>query len=373
MISYFNKGEIRKNKLIIALFVACASACVFGAQKISTNDWFSASAETGASVVSDGSSWSTTPTVSGNKYVIESEIDSPVTFSSATTTAGDFTEVSFKLDTTIVPADARTEADLATKSPSAKVAFAASEDSDGRAYYAWLGESWQKLSGAVPSAEDGTPYVLVVTFDQKANTVQFKVDGIPLTLNGSAVIDYNAGVSTQVSIDFVGSGNIAYLKGNQQTVEAEIIVVDGGTIDIAEEDMEAFKKAKPAKYDTVDAFVADPASEAFGSDKFKTTGITVGAAYALGMVKKNASNEMEPVDGGELKATAVAESTADGIKIDLNVTPRTDTGASVKFKIMQGEALFKDNLDAGDIVIPTKDLGTGLKIFKVQAVVTPKK
>ena len=356
------------NKLIIALFVACASACVFGAQKISTNDWFSASAETGASVVSDGSSWSTTPTVSGNKYVIESEIDSPVTFSSATTTAGDFTEVSFKLDTTIVPADALTEANLAKMSPSAKVAFAASEDSDGRAYYAWLGESWQKLSGAVPSAEDGTPYVLVVTFDQKANTVQFKVDGIPLTLNGSAVIDYNAGVSTQVSIDFVGSGNIAYLKGNQQTVEAEIIVVDGGTIEIKEEDVAKFDIPSGTSKDTFFTGKASAAFTGFKSD------ISVGAAYALGLIAEDeTTHKMTPVNDGELIVKAIAESTDAGIKIGLNVTPRSDTGATITFNIVDTTA--SENVATGltgdQIVIPTTKLGKGLKTFKVQAVVTP--
>ena len=367
------------NKLIIALSVACASAYVFadvGATPRTTKtDWFNATA---GNAIEGGKFTPSEIEVKDGKYVIDSEPTEPVTFEANefTGSAKDMVEVEIKLDTAIVPSDAR--GDLSDKN--AKVAFAASEDNDVRAYYAWVGGDWTILSEKVPSDVDGTPYTLLVTFDNREATkkVQFKVDGTVLKdASGNEWLAYSPVVSTTMSIDLVGSGNVAFLVGKQVTVTAEVIDVDGGTIDIKEEDMAAFKNAMPERYTTVDAFVAAPASEAFG-DKFKTTGITVGAAYALGLVEKatDADGEkMIPKDDGELKAHAIAESTAEGIKIGLNVTPRTDTGATITFNVVDTtateESVVKTVSAGNDIVIPTTALGTGLKKFTVRAVVTP--
>ena len=359
------------NKLIIALSVACASACVFadvGAtpSKVTTNDWFSASAATGSSVVSDGSAFKGgAPSIENDKYVIDSELDAPVTFTAKDFgTAKDMAEVTFNLDTAIVPADVRT----GTSPTGAKVAFAASEvDDSNKGYYAWLGSDWVRLSGT-PKA-DGESYNLGVTF--KGDKVQFRVDGTVLTTNNVEWFSYGAGaaVPTTMAIDLVGSGNVTSLVGNQLTIEAEIVTpADCGPIEIPETDMKAFDKAK-GSYATVDEFIAAPASTAISG--FATTGISVGTAYALGLVE-NKDGTMVAKDGGELKAMAVAQSTASGIKLELNATPAPNTGANISYKIMEGSTEIKTGFAAGDIVIPTTALDKGLKKFKVQAVVTPK-
>ena len=365
------------NKLIIALSVACASACVFadstvGAtpSKITTNAWFSASAATGSSVVSDGSAFEGgAPSIENNKYVIDSELTAPVRFTAAVATAKDMAEVTFNLDTAIVPADVRIE----TLPTDAKVAFAASEvDDSNKGYYAWLGSDWVQLSGT-PKA-DGESYNLGVTF--KGDKVQFRVDGTVLTTNNVEWFSYGAGaaVPTTMAIDLVGSGNVTSLVGNQLTIEAEIVApADCGPIEIPETDMKAFDAAK-GTYATVDAFIAAPAVEAFGSG-FQTTGISVGTAYALGLVDKDGDGKMAPVDGGELKAHAIAESTTAGIKIGLNVTPRPDTGATIAFKVVDEKSTEVEGVTIDqnfNILIPSGKLAKGLKTYKVQAVVTPK-
>ena len=361
------------NKLIIALSLACASAYVFAIDttnlsatpsKITTNDWFSAKADSniadtnGCTVTS-----ATEPTIAGGKFVIDSELNAPVTFTATNSTAAlDMVTVNFKLDTAIVPFDAQ----AALGDTGAKVAFAASENEDGttKGYYAWLGTEWTNLGGT-PKA-DGAPYDLAVTF--KGAQVKFAVDGADL---GEGWYDYTQGaVPAAMSIDFVGNGNVATFVGSQLKIEAEIVTpADCGPIEIPEADMKAFDAAK-GSYPTVDAFIADPAETAFGSDKFKTTNISVGTAYALGLVE---IKDGKPVvkDEGVLKAKAVAESTDSGIKLQLNATPAANTGVNISYKIMEGSTDVATDLTADNIVIPSDKLGTGLKIFKVQAIVSP--
>lgn len=365
------------NKLIIALSLACASAYVFAAGETAVGAtpkpgtktaWFSATAGETPSGGSFNKNPDTIVVADVTKYVIDSEIGSPVTFTSTDSLGKDMASVTFQLDTAIVPADVRTSTAL---SDTAKVAFAASEVNDTtKGYFAWLGSEWVQLTGATPG-EDGTSYKLVVTFDNRADSkkVQFKVGDTVLTSEGQEWIPYGTALLGTMSIDLVGSGNVTSFAGSQIEIASEIIVVDGGTIDIREEDMAAFKKAKPDTYDTVDAFVAAPASEAFGSDKFKTTGITVGAAYALGLVVKDKNNKMVPKDGGQLIAKAVADANLDGIKLELNVAPPENTGATIVYKFFEGETDI--TTDVKDSVIPKSKFGAGLRKFTVKAIVTP--
>ena len=359
------------NKLIIALSVACASAYAFADQKIQTNDWFSASAESGADVVTGTGVWAAgkVPDIANNKYVIESEIESPVTFNSgAATAAGDFTEVSFNLETAIVPADAR-DPQLGTKSPSAKIAFAASEDSDIRAYYAWLGGTtgWKKLAGATPSATDGDPYELFVTFDKaKAGKVQFKIGSTALYLDGGQTsetwISYDAPVSaTSVAIDFVGSGNVASFAGNQQIVEAEIILDGDVKVTIKEADVKKFNLGS----ETPAVFFASAAKDRVAG--FNAEGITVATAYALGLIVETSDGKsMEAVNGGYLTASAVAESTdTANITFAMNVTPRAsaDTGVIVNYQVVNESTSTSTTTKGLSIPKP----GAGLTKYKVQA------
>lgn len=360
------------NKLIIALSIVCASAYAFGAQKISTNDWFSASAESGSDVVTGtGASWAgTARTIVNKKYVLKSEIGSPVTFNSGTAAVeGDFTEVSFKFDTAIVPA-AALDSQLGARSPNAKIAFAASEDGEARAYYAWLGATtgWRKLAGATPSAVDGAPYVLFVTFDKtKENRVQFRIGGTALYLAGGLAeetwISYDAPVSTTcVAIDFVGSGNLAYLKGNQQVIEAEIIVDGGVKVNIKEADVEKFNLGQQ----TPAEFFASPAKGKI--DGFTAEGITVATAYALGLIVDEGGT-MTAVDGGHLMASAVAESTDTAtITFAMNAEARDakDTGVFVRYQVVN-ETVGGNPTPGLTIQKPGK---VGFMKYKVRAVLT---
>ena len=349
------------NKLIIALSVACASACVFAADnaipKVTSNGWF-----TVASGNETGGSFNKTGLYDGSKYVIDSELESPVTFTASEKTPGkDMTEVSFTLDTSIVPADARK--DLSTKG---KVAFAASEVSEGvNAYFAWLGgANWVQLTGPDVKA-DNASYKLDVTFDNREGSkkVQFKVDGTALTANGVDWLNYASPVSaTELAIDLVGSGSITSIYGNQLTITAEVVPVDGGKIEIKEEDVQKFLIPTTM---TKDEFFAQKAAGAFKGFK---TDISVGAAYALGLIAEDKSTgTMAPVDGGQLIAKALAETPdANGIKLGLNVTPPEGTGATITYQVVD-----ESNAATQGLVIPSSKLGAGLKKFTVKAIVTP--
>ena len=348
------------NKLIIALSLACASAYAFadvGATPITkTIQWFNAVANPKAIT---GGEFNTEPSVVDGKFVIDSALTTPVTFTPTNSVAQNMATVNFTLDTAIVPADAR--ADLSQTG--AKVAFAASEDG----YYAWLGSEWTKLGGA-PKTE-GVSYDLEVAF--KGAQVKFAVDDVDL---GTGWYTYSSGaVPSAMAIDFVGSGNVTSFAGSQQTITAEIVVVDGGVITIKEEDMEKFRATAP-QGTSVDAFIASNAQTAFGSDKFATANVSVGAAYALGLVADDGTGKMAPVDGGVLVAKALAEANVAGVKLGLKVTPPEGTGATITYNILKNNVTYQSGLSQTDFdsfVIPTKDLGAGLKVFKVQAVVTP--
>ena len=356
-------------KVLIAFSCACASAFAMAADNATpqtkSTDWFSASATSAPSGV--GGSWENpeTPTVAGNKFVIDSELANPVTFNPTNSVAQAMTEVAFTLDTAIVPYGSL--ADL-SQFEGAKVAFAASEDSsENPGYYAWLGSGWVPLTGKTPVAD--VSYTLVVKFDNRegGKKVQFKVDNTVLTSNSAEWLGYTTAITGKMAIDFVGSGNVASFAGSQLTITSEVVVVDGGKIEIKEEDMAAFKNSMPTDkgYNTVDDFIADFATHAFAN--FATPNIRVGTAYALGLVVKNDAGNMVPKDGGQLIAKALAEANVEGIKLGLNVTPPQGTGAKIDYAVYNGDTKI-----SSDCVIPSTALEAGLKKFTVKATVTPK-
>ena len=380
------------NKFIIALSLSCASACVFadvgvGAtpSKFATNEWFSATVSgtelsTNGCLITSG-----TPTYENGKIVIDSELDSPVTFTAnEQTPGGDMTTVSFQLDTAVVPAESRQD----LTGTSAKVAFAASEDSGTLGYYAWLGSNWVLLSGTNPV--ENTSYTLDVTFDNRSDSkkVQFKVDGVALHTNDVVWLSYTptAVSPTALTIDLVGSGNVTSITGNQLTIQAEVVVVNGGKIEIKEADMTAFEMTRAdTDYGTVDAFLDAKAKEAFSSTGTKfDSNVTVAEAYAIGLVTKGEDGKMAPVDDGEIKVKADAQAdVATGIKVALNITPldSSDTGATVRYKLQGStngnnyQTILLDNNEwvdsAADIVIPTSAVTTdNMHFFKVVTQVT---
>lgn len=361
------------NKLIIALSVACASACVFadstvGAtpSKITTNDWFSAKVDANGLVRSNGS-FENSPTAPefdtvNKKIVIDSELANPVTFTANafTSAAKDMAEVTFNLDTAIVPADVRNE----TSPTGAKVAFAASEGDDSKGYYAWLGSSWVQLSGT-PKA-DGESYNLGVTF--KGDKVQFKVDGVALTHNQDEWLSYGAGaaVPTTMAIDLVGSGNVTSFVGSQLKIEAEIVNDPTvGPIEVPEADAKLL-----AKDTTLEAALAADAGEGYG-----LPGMTVGTAYAIGLIKAENGEMKKQADGIVVKAVATAKITDNKLPVQfVGFTPTAqgnNVELSYQLKGETGDGVWEEvgdpATDIANIKIPADKVVGGKKYryFKV--------
>ena len=355
------------NKLIIALSVACASACVFAdstvgaTPKTETTPWFSAVANPEAIT---GGNFNAKPDIVEGKFVIDSELTKPVTFTPTNSVAQDLTEVSFTLDTAIVPFDARTT----SLGDTAKVAFAVSENEDGTAkgYYAWLGgDDWVSLGGT-PKA-DGESYTLVVTFDKAAQKVQFKVGD---TVLSDGWLSYTTPVTGAMAIDFVGSGNVASFGGSQIAIVAEVVAdPELGPIEIPEADAKLL-----AKDTTLEAALQIDASK-YGLPEGK---YTVGTAYAIGLIKAENGEMKKQADGIVVKASATAmvgddnmlpvefvgfTPKAQGNNVELSYQLKGETGDG------KWENVGDSATDIEDIKIPANDV-TGDKKYRYFKVVT---
>ena len=366
---------------LIAFSFLCAGVLMKSAEAtelvLTTNDWFDVS----TSVTNGGEMTVATSAkcdvITGDKFKIASDIDHRVTFQATDALTEKMANVTLNLEAAIVP-----NGSLVNLTGGDKVAFALYQDTDAAVYKAWLNGAWVTLSGpAVP--EEKTPYTLLMEFDNReANKkVRFTVTmiGGPATvLKGASEAEWltYATDAIQRNVDFVGNGNVVDFEGERLTIIAEIVVVDGGKIRINEADMEKFRAAMPYlenEYDTVDEFIADAAQTAFGSDNFKTAGVPVGAAYALGLVADDGTGKMAPVEEGVLKARAVATAgDTEGIKLGLNVAAipdLEDTGATISYQVVDE----KNSAVTEGLVIPKEKLAAGLKIFTVRAIVSPAK
>lgn len=367
-----------KNFLMLFSFL-CAGVLMKSAEAtelvLTTNVWFDVS----TSVTNGGEMTVATSAkcdvISGDKFKIASDIGHRVTFQATDALTEKMANVTLNLEAAIVP-----NGSLVNLTGGDKVAFALYQDTDAAVYKAWLNGAWVTLSGpAVP--EEKTPYTLLMEFDNReANKkVRFTVTigGTATVLKGASEAEWltYATDAIQRNVDFVGNGNVVDFEGERLTIIAEIVVVDGGKIRIKEADMEKFRAAMPdleIKYDTVDEFIADAAQTAFGSDNFKTAGVPVGAAYALGLVAADETGKMAPVEEGVLKARAVATAgDTEGIKLGLNVAAipdLEDTGATISYQVVDENSAVTEGL-----VIPKEKLAAGLKIFTVRAIVSPAK
>ena len=371
-------------KLLIAFSMIGAGALIASAatDKTRTNDWFSVTTTStiGGTFAPIGDA--TLDVVTG-KFVIDSDLASPVTFTTATGNGltQNLSRVSFdNLEAAVVPSSALpTGTELTTKG--AKVAFAIVKGSEGNVYQAWLGDAWQTLSGTPP--EETTSYTLVMDFDKRdGNKVRFSVGGEVLTAaaDSASWLTYATAVENTVSVDFIGSASVGSFLGNQIEITGEVIVIPGkGEIDVRKDDVAAVEKTAEKKgYESVDAFLAADAKEAFGSDF--VTNVKVAEAYALGLVTKD-GNAMVPVDNGELKIAANAQANvANGIPVNLNIVPPadTDTGATIVYAL-QGrkseggwDTLVSGVTALDKLAIPTDKVTAGYRHFKVETTVTLK-
>lgn len=374
-------------KFIIAFSLACASTFAFGRPELTPDAWFSADATSGTGTP-DGGSWSSTaPQIADQKYVISTDLASPIKFiTDLKSPAGDYAETTFNLVTTIVPAAGRVTLTGGT------IAFVASEDNGTKAYYAWLGGTtgWKKLAGVTPG-DEGTAYTLVVTFDTWTSgqrRVQFKVGGTALYLDNTSAnatwltYDEPRFSGTQFAINFAGDGTVESFVGKQLNITAEIVDESNGTIRIPKADVLKFNIPTGTDKET---YFESAAAEKFGG--FATPNVSVAAAYVLGLIAAN-GDSMAVVDGGELRPRAYAESgNKNGVVVNLNVVPKpstdkpeTNTGVTIAFGLYKrGEevdTLITESYELVDnkpcFVIPTGAIAAGNQAFKIVAKITPK-
>lgn len=355
------------NKLIIALSVACASACVFADSnavtpyndlKTTSLDWFNVNATnlnapTGCTKSGEGSI-----TVEDDAMVVDSEMGKPVTFTADAATDKEIVTVTIKMAASTVP-----------ELPSltgAKVAFAISGEDTARKYYVWLGgPNWVALEGT--PVVDETDYELVVRFDNRdtIKKVQFALkneNSETILKNGTADwSEYgNTAVASQLAVDLVGSGKVAFLTGNQIRIDTEVVVdPEAGNLNIPEADAKAFGK------DVATILQQDASEYGFPANKFK-----VSTAYALGLIKNVDGTMTKVADGVKVKAVATAQVT-DKIPVAFvdAITPQGD--AKISYQLQGKGAADAKWTNVGDpqdsiekIAIPVENLGT-MNYFKV--------
>lgn len=364
----------------VCALVACADVLAQSTPKTLELAWFdvSTTATNHGDLVANGDSLCA---LTDSKFEIDSDLANPVVFTAADALTQQMAKVTFNLDAAIVPNGAL----QAFGDNAPKIAFALYESGSSTNFTAWLGSDWITLTGATVPAE-GTPYTLTMEFDNRnGNKVRFSVGSVTLKYNSTAEwIDYLSAVTNAVAVNFVGCGKVASFEGKQIYIAGEIVVIDSkGVIEISNEAMAAFAETiKDTSYARVDVFLATAANVAFAGTSFQE-GLTVAEAYALGLVEKDSgSGKMVAKDNGELKVRADAQaSTTDGIPVNLNIEPPTDTGAAITYQL-QGSADGTVYADIGAateyksaIKVQTSNIGTGsgkYRYFKVKTIVTLK-
>lgn len=383
-------------KLLIAFsmvgagaLIACAGNSANGTPKTQDLPWFSVttSVTDGGTLVATGDA---TYGVVNNKFEIDSDLASPVTFTASNTLTQEQSKVTFELSAATVPANALpTYDDLTNKH--AKVAFAIHQAAaDARAFKAWVGDqNWITLTGAAVPEEDAD-YTLLMEFNNTndAKLVRFTVGTTVLKNYTTEWIPYGTAVTGSVYVDFVGCGKVKSFVGNQIYITAEVITIgDKGTVEVKTEDLNAFKKAIVGTgYQTVDAFLAADATAAYPNTSFQAN-LKVAEAYALGLVEKDTNDKMVPLaDGnGAITVKADAQANVDGeIPVKLNIKPpaSAETGATITYTLWGSETgaegsyqKVDDFTDLNDIAIQTAYIdGTTAsnRFFKVKTNVTLK-
>ena len=350
------------NKLIIALSVACASACVFADNAKPTpyedlklnaaTGWFSATVENSAAKL-DNLASSKQLTVEDSMIVIETDVDTmeAVTLSANAAATEDITTVTFEMLASTVPSE-----NLVDMTGKGKIAFAISGEDTSRGFKAWLGgDKWVDISGSAPA--DDTKYTLIVRFDSRAgvNKVRFELEAGQVL--GDGWYQYTgAPVTPAVVIDLVGSGKIASITGSQISIQAEVIDVGGlGKVVIPEEIAKEYK---------------DPTEKAPGK-----SGVNVATAVALGIMRvENGQVFVDENVDFTIKADATARY-ADAIPVKFATFDASKkAGQTVISYQLMGSTDGTDNSytvvgeavsNIADVKIPATAIGDGKRYFKV--------
>lgn len=352
------------NKLIIALSLACASACVFAADNAkptpyedlklnAATGWFKAEVENSVAKLENLVS-SKELTVEDSMIVIETDVDTmeAVTLSANAAATEDITTVTFEMLASTVPSE-----NLVDMTGKGKIAFAISGEDTSRGFKAWLGgDKWVDISGSAPA--DDTKYTLIVRFDSRAgvNKVRFELEAGQVL--GDGWYQYTgAPVTPAVVIDLVGSGKIASITGSQISIQAEVIDVGGlGKVVIPEEIAKEYK---------------DPTETAPGN-----SGVNVATAVALGIMRvENGQVVVDENVDFRVKADATAKYDEAGIPVVFQTFDASKkTEQTVITYQLKGSTDGTDNsyTDVGGAVsniaavkIPTSAIKEGKRYFKV--------
>ena len=370
------------NKLIIALSVACASACVFAADNATPTPykdlklnnptpWFGATAENGQVKLGGLSNTGDELKAEGNMLVVETDADAmaAVTLTATAAATEDITTVEFDMVASTVPSESLK--DKTTMSAKGKIAFAIAGDDDNRGFRVWLGgDSWEALTG-VAAPDDEAPYKLIVRFDSRegVNKVCFEVVinsiGTVLKKTSETADDgwYGYGaepVAKAVAVDLIGSGKIASITGSQISIKAEVIEVgDLGKLYVPEK----IAKAYPDLTKKDSALKAD---------------VNVATAIALGFIKEDANGNI--VKNTTADFTVKADATAkysDAIPVIFaNFNPADVAKQTVityqlmgsadgsKYSVVEiGGKQTVENVS--DVKIPAAEITAGKRYFKV--------
>ena len=353
------------NKLIIALSVACASACVFAdnAKPTPYNDlklneptaWFGATAENGQVKLDGLSNTGDELKAEGDMLVVETDADTmaAVTLTATAAATEDITTVTFEMLASTVPAE-----NLVNMSGKGKIAFAISGEDSTRGFKAWLGgDTWVDISGTAPA--DDTPYTLVVRFDSRAgvNKVRFELEAGQVL--GDGWYQYTgAPVTPAVVIDLVGSGKIASITGSQISIQAEVIDVgDLGKVVIPEEIAKKYEATNVAP---------------------GKSGVNVATAVALGIMRVENGEVVTDKDVDfRVKADATAKYDAAGIPVvfqTFDASKKTEQTVityqlkgsvdGTNYEVV--EICGKQTVDnVADVKIPATAIDAGKRYFKV--------
>ena len=345
------------NKLIIALSVACASACVFADGGENTpsptqdqyGSWFKAIG-TNPTVennldTTDGD-WTLTNegvSVDGEKnLVLELDMEAGTEVSFApTATAPDQNTITRVVTTAVIGS---VDAEALQPLTGAQAAFAATESN----YVAWLGgDSWVALDGVAPDAEKQIAltteikYLGESTADNKIREIRFTVDETILKdTNGKEWLTLSGAADKDAlgSIAFRGAGKIAALGSKVMQSVASVDGIKYGTL-IAAQSVATEKGLPVVVNDDIDLPVNPTIDDDLKGGKSGTYVIDTGMTG--GKVVVNLPEEV-----AKYKAMA-GDPVQDGTKVTITLQTKKEILSAVQFGgkgLMNNEAAFREFL-----------------------------
>ena len=380
----------------VKTLIVSACAMAFGASfggvayenlVLNTTDWFNATA--GASSIAMTQAEWTLPTDYEWAYEtvdslacaeINTSLNAPVTLTSSTlNSASGLTKMSFDLIASTVPYGVDVDVPSG-KAPAYGFAIKADDSTPAnRNFYAYIGDSWVKLTGTVP--EEGAAFTLTVIEDARSGfgKVQFRVGSVILAdADDTSATWFDAGsrntANGQVNIDLYGTGYFHQIDGDSQTITAAEIISGDNKKVVVDLQTESALEAAAQAGDVATLMTTKLHASGISGAPTAESALDVRDAYALGLVSVENSELKVKDDGVIVMKKGTQPTTADTTKIPLalNITP-PEGAATVTFSLLgsnDGSAWTAVQSDkaADELAIPLT--GTTYTYYKVQANIT---